>query len=88
VIAEAGAAGLAVVTTTVSGNAEIIRDGYNGRLVPPQDPARLADAINDVLRSPARREMGENGRRLVLERFSIESVASRYTEVFLKLIEG
>jgi glycosyltransferase involved in cell wall biosynthesis len=87
VIAEAGAAGLAVVTTTVSGNAEIIRDGYNGRLVPPQHPARLADAVVELLSSPERSQIGENGRRLVLERFSIEHVAASYTEIFLSLLE-
>lgn len=87
-IVEALASGLAVVTTRVSGNAEIIRDGFNGRVVPPQDPVRLADAIVEVLRSPARKEMGENGRRLVLERYSIEYVVAAYTEIFLNLLES
>jgi glycosyltransferase involved in cell wall biosynthesis len=86
-IVEALASGLAVVTTAVSGNAEIIRDGFNGRVVPPQDPARLANAIIEVLQSPARKEMGENGRKLVLERYSIEYVVAAYREIFLNLLE-
>jgi glycosyltransferase involved in cell wall biosynthesis len=86
-IVEALAAGLAVVTTQLSGNAEIIRDGFNGRVVPPQDPARLADAMVQVLRGPERRQMGENGRRLVEERYSIEYVVNAYREIFLGLLE-
>jgi glycosyltransferase involved in cell wall biosynthesis len=86
-IVEAQAAGLAVVTTTVSGNAEIIRDGFNGRIVPPQDPVRFADATVQILRSPERKQMAENGRRLVLERYSIERVVEGYTEIFLRLLE-
>lgn len=86
-IVEALASGLAVVTTAVSGNAEIIRDGFNGRVVPPQDPARLADAIIEILQSAARKEMGENGRRLVLERYSIEYVVAAYRDIFLNLLE-
>ena len=86
-IQEAQAAGLAVVTTRVSGNAEIIRDGFNGRVVEPQNPAQLADAIAAVLRSPERKQMGENGRRVVQERYSMEYVTAAYTEIFLGLLE-
>jgi glycosyltransferase involved in cell wall biosynthesis len=86
-IVEAQAAGLAVVTTSVSGNAEIIRDGFNGMVVPPQDPERLADAIIKILRNPERRKLGENGQRLVQERYSIEYVVRGYTEIFLHLLE-
>lgn len=86
-IVEALASGLAVVTTTVSGNAEIIRDGFNGKIVPPQDPERLAGAIVDILRGSDRKQLGENGRQLVLERYSIEKVVEGYTEIFLSLLE-
>lgn len=86
-IQEAQAAGLAVVTTNISGNAEIIRDGFNGRVVPEQDPASLADAIADILRRPDRAQLGENGRQLVRERYSVEYVVAAYTEIFLNLLE-
>ncbi|HEX6790061.1 MAG TPA: glycosyltransferase [Candidatus Krumholzibacteria bacterium] len=86
-IQEAQAAGLAVVTTRVSGNAEIIRDGFNGRVVEPQNPSQLADAIVEVLTSPGRGQMGENGRRVVAERYSSEYVISAYRDIFLSLLE-
>ena len=45
VLAEALAAGLPVASTWVDGIPELIRDGVDGLLVPPDEPARLADAI-------------------------------------------
>jgi glycosyltransferase involved in cell wall biosynthesis len=41
-----------VVATAVGGVPEIIRDGETGRLVPPNDPSRLAEAVGAVLRDP------------------------------------
>jgi len=45
VAAQALGAGLPVVGTQVGGIAEVIEDGSNGLLVPPADPAALADAL-------------------------------------------
>ena len=86
-IQEAGAAGLPVVTTRVSGNAEIIQDGFNGRIVEPQRSVQLADAIVEMLRNPERRKMGDNGKQVVRERYSLEFVVAQYTKVFLSLLE-
>lgn len=46
---EAMAMGQAIVTTSGSGFAEIIRDGEEGLLVPPGEPAALASAIDRLL---------------------------------------
>lgn len=48
VVVEALGSGLPVVSTTVGGIPELV-DERNGRLVPPDDPAALADALDDVL---------------------------------------
>ena len=49
VVNEATAAGLAVVSTDVVGAAaELVRDGVNGRLVPPGDLPKLTAALRDV----------------------------------------
>ncbi|MGE5288927.1 MAG: glycosyltransferase family 4 protein [Micromonosporaceae bacterium] len=50
---EAMAAGLPVVATRVGGTADLVKDGVNGLLVTPRDPAALAAAISRVLADPA-----------------------------------
>jgi L-malate glycosyltransferase len=72
---EAMACGKAIVGTRAGGIPEAVADGVTGRLVPPADDESLARAIVDVLRDEARRrEMGEAGRRRVVEEFSIEQM--------------
>jgi len=51
VLIEAGAAGLPVVATNISGITELITHGTTGLLVEPGDPRALADAIARVLES-------------------------------------
>ncbi len=48
-ILEAMATGTPVVASEVGGNAEIINDGENGILVPPDDPQRAANAVLRLL---------------------------------------
>lgn len=52
VLLEGMACGLPVVTTPITGNPEIVDDGLNGRLVPPDDPHALALALDELLRRP------------------------------------
>ena len=46
---EALAAGLPAAVTAVGGVPDVITDGVEGRLVPPQDPDALAGAISELL---------------------------------------
>lgn len=72
VLAEAMNAGTPVVATRVGGLAEVVDDGVTGRLVPPRDPAALAEAVLEVL---ARREaMGAAGRERA-RRWHVETYA-------------
>jgi glycosyltransferase involved in cell wall biosynthesis len=78
VLVEAMAAGLPVVSTTVSGIPELVHDGENGLLVPPEDPTALADAIARLGKDSALRErLAEQGPVTVARDFDALSNARR-----------
>jgi glycosyltransferase involved in cell wall biosynthesis len=63
---EAMACGLPVVATRVTGHVDVVVDGVTGFLVPPGDPAALADRIEQLLGDePLRRALGQAGRARV-----------------------
>jgi glycosyltransferase involved in cell wall biosynthesis len=83
VAVEAMASGRPVVASAVGGLVEIVSDGRTGRLVPPEDPGRLAAAISELLAAPDRLvAWGRAGRQRVDERFSpqasVEAYAAEY----------
>jgi glycosyltransferase involved in cell wall biosynthesis len=68
VAAEALAAARPVVASAVGGLPEVVEHGVTGLLVPPADPAALAQAIIQVLDDPERaKQMGETGQRKVAQ---------------------
>ena len=72
VLMEAQSQGLAVVSTTISGVPELVEDGATGMLVPPQDPAALAAALEALIADPARRRsLGEAGAARVRRQFDM-----------------
>jgi glycosyltransferase involved in cell wall biosynthesis len=67
---EAMAAARPVVATAVGGNTEVVVDGETGVLIPPADPAAIADAIAALLRDPDRAAgLGAAAREFVTRRF-------------------
>jgi len=71
-VVEAMAMGRACVATRVSALPEVIADGRSGILVNPADPPALAEAVSTLIGDPAlRQKMGQEGRRLVFERFNV-----------------
>jgi glycosyltransferase involved in cell wall biosynthesis len=80
---QAMASGRPVVACGVGGVPEVVEDGGSGLLVPPRDPARLAEALIRLLRDAGlRRAMGARGRRLCEERYDWETVVDRMEEVY------
>jgi glycosyltransferase involved in cell wall biosynthesis len=81
VILEAFACETPVVASNVGGIPEIIKNHENGLLVPPQNPLKLAEAIQYLLdNKDIRIRMGREGRELVKKVFSLEvNVKNLYT---------
>lgn len=76
-----------VVATAVGGIPEIVVDGETGRLVPPRDPAALADALLALIADPtACARLGAAGRRRMLERFSAAAMVERTEAVYRTLL--
>jgi glycosyltransferase involved in cell wall biosynthesis len=83
VLLEAMASEVPVVSTTVSGIPELVESGHDGLLVPPGNPAMLADALDRLLLDPnLRRNLGRAGRTKVRERFSINRSAAQLVKLF------
>ena len=87
VILEAMACGLPIVATDLIGNREVMGgDGQAGRLVPPGDPAALAEAVGMLLRTPTLRDkLGGAARAMVAERFDIQRVVTQYLSLYAML---
>jgi glycosyltransferase involved in cell wall biosynthesis len=83
VLVEAMACGLPVVTTAVSGIPELVVDGDNGLLVPPDDPAAVAGSLRRLRDEPElARRLGERGRASVAERFDGDALARQLADLF------
>ena len=83
VLIEAQSQRLACVSTDISGIPELIQHGTTGLLTPPGNPTRLAEALDALIRDPARRsKFGAAGERRVKHIFSmgtgIEALAGHF----------
>jgi glycosyltransferase involved in cell wall biosynthesis len=81
---EAMAAGLPVVVTAVGGVPAVIRDGQEGLLVPPGDPAALAAALG-TLRDPALRSRLAAAATERVQAFGIGRAEQRQQEIYQRL---
>jgi starch synthase len=83
---EAMGCATAVVASRVGGIPEVVNEGVTGLLVPPDDPASLADAMNLLLRDPGRADaMGMAGRERAVAEFSWDAVAAQTAALYAEL---
>jgi len=83
VILESMAAGLPVVATRVGGNSEAVVDGVTGWIVPPRNPAAMAEKIIDLLNDPKKAESwGRKGRERVKKDFSLEKMVEEHIRLY------
>jgi glycosyltransferase involved in cell wall biosynthesis len=86
VIGEAMACGVPCVVTDVGDSAAIVGD--TGRVVPPGDPAALANGLFEllILSAQERRRLGEAARRRIETNFSLPAVAARYEALYQEVL--
>jgi len=84
---EAAACGRPLVACDVPGCREIARAGLNALLVPPDDPAALAEAIARLAGdADLRRRFGAAGRLLVEKEFSAAEIARQTGALYARLL--
>jgi glycosyltransferase involved in cell wall biosynthesis len=77
------AVGLPVVASRVGGIPELIEDGHNGLLVPPNDAASLARAISELLGDAAAADrLAIAARATVDERYSFERMTREFEATY------
>jgi glycosyltransferase involved in cell wall biosynthesis len=73
----------------VGGVPEVVEDGINGYLVPPQRPDLLAEAIEKCLSFPAlAQKMGEAGYQKVENEFTFEGQTKRLEGIYEEILSG
>jgi sugar transferase (PEP-CTERM/EpsH1 system associated) len=88
-VLEAMATALPVVATNVGGNPELVTPGVTGFLVPVQDPASLATAVERYCDDAALRvQHGRAGRQFVESTFNWDRCVGEYLEVYDELLAG
>jgi glycosyltransferase involved in cell wall biosynthesis len=87
VLLEASLAGLPIVTTGMPGCCDVIRDGWNGFVVPPRAPRFLATRIIDLLNNrQTAREMASRAAERVRQEFGLRTIVARYAALYLELL--
>jgi glycosyltransferase involved in cell wall biosynthesis len=87
-ILEAMAAGLPVIASNVGGIPEIVKDGENGILIPPQDQNSLANAICRVIDDPGfAADLANRARITVEQNYSIQAITEAYTKIYISILK-
>ena len=87
VMLEAGAQGLPLISTEVSGIPEVAQSGYTGVLVQSKDVTALAQAVLYLASNPAlRRQLGKNAQALVHAEFNISRCTHRLITIFQNVV--
>lgn len=81
-VLEAMAAGLPVVATDISGNRDIVKDGENGFLIPPDNEMALADRVATLLTHDDRRARMGSAALASVQPYGWRDVANRYVDLY------
>jgi glycosyltransferase involved in cell wall biosynthesis len=84
---EAALAGLPIVSTSMPGCCEVVRDGWSGFLVPPHAPDELGSRIIGLLGDRKTAEiMAGRAEELVAQKFSLRMIVARHVALYKELL--
>ncbi len=85
---EALAAGKPIIATRVGGNTEVVKNGYNGFLVPTEDPVKLSEAMIKLYNNRGLlKKMSERSREIA-ERYEWDLIVKRYIKLYDELLKS
>lgn len=87
---EAASMGLPAVVTDVGGNGEAVVDGQTGYVVEPNNPRRLAEAMQTLQSAPAsvRRSFGHAARQHCVKTFRLETIIDRWIDLYSRYLSS
>jgi glycosyltransferase involved in cell wall biosynthesis len=84
---EAMALEVPVLATSVGGPSELVREGREGYLLPPREPAAWADGVRRIVEGPEQgHALGRAGRKRVTEAFGAEDHAAAMLAVYERAV--
>ena len=87
-ILEYMALGMPVIANDLGGNAELVKDGVNGFLIPYAAEMNLAEKISFLLLNPqAMHQMGEKGKEIVNQKFNLERMVNEYIKIYFEVLD-
>lgn len=87
-IAEASLCGLPTISTKSGSIDEVLIDGKTGLMISPNNILELKEAMEKLINNPAlRKQLGENGRKYIVENFSHQIIAKKLFNLFKKVYE-
>ena len=86
-VLEAMSYGLATVSTTIGGIANVIDDGKDGILIVPGDKDKIADSLIILLQHPIyKKQIGKAGRTKIEDKFNLDRMVLKLVAEYQKII--
>ena len=86
-VLEAMATGLPIVGTQAPGMDQLVTDGRNGYLIPPNDVSTMADRLRRLIDNPYERQrMGLESRKIAERQFSWGHITAQYVKIYERVI--
>ena len=88
-VLQAGAMGLPSIVTNINGCNEIIKDGINGKIIPPKNVTALHNAMEEFVNKPDMvAQLAQNSRKVIVDRYEQklvwEAIKNEYDNLLTK----